>query len=172
MPSFGTQVNFSPSETTTLNRSTFIGTDDPDTTRRMRYFHNFYGQFQLTEKFGVITGFDLGAQQVRKGSSDYNFWLSPVINGQFSISQCWKVAIRAEYYQDQIGILIPTETMNGFRTSGLSLNLDFTPIPVILYRIEGRWMKSEDAIFEYRSGRSNNNFILGGSLAIRFSEIL
>jgi hypothetical protein len=170
--SFGTQVNFKPTETTTLNWSSFIGTDDPDRTRRMRYFNNFYGQFQLTEKVGLITGFDLGAQQVRIGSSDYNLWLSPVIIGQYSISQSWKVAIRAEYYQDHTGILIPTETMNGFRTSGLSLNLDYSPSTLIICRIEGRWMNSEDPIFETKTNTSTNNFIIGTSIAIRFSEVI
>ncbi len=38
--SLGTQVTYSPSPATTLNWSTFIGADDPDPTRRMRYFNN------------------------------------------------------------------------------------------------------------------------------------
>jgi hypothetical protein len=171
LPSFGTQVNFSPTETTTLNWSTFIGTDDPDFTRRMRYFNNVYGQFQLTEKLGLITGFDFGVQQSIKGSSNYNFWLSPVIIGQFSINESWKAAIRAEYYQDQTGIIIPTNTANGFQTSSLSLNLDYSPTPAIYCRIEGRWMKSEDAIFETKTNPSTNNFIIGTSMAVRLSEI-
>ncbi len=69
LPSFGTQVTYSPSESLTLNWSTFIGTDDPDETRRMRYFNNFYGQFRVSEKFEFIAGFDIGAQQESKGSS-------------------------------------------------------------------------------------------------------
>lgn len=172
LPSFGTLVKFSPNESTTLNWSAFIGTDDPDQLRRMRYFNNFYGQFQLTDRFGLITGFDFGAQQIQKGSSEYNFWLSPIIIGQFSVSQSWKAAIRVEYYQDQTGIIIQTNTLNGFRTSGISLNLDYSPSPAISCRIEGRFMKSRDAVFEYRSGQTNHNFILGGSMAIRFSEVL
>jgi hypothetical protein len=172
LPSFGTQMKFSPNESTTLNWSTFIGTDDPDQLRRMRYFNNFYGQFQLTDRFGLITGFDFGAQQIQKGSSEYNFWLSPIIIGQFSVSQSWKAAIRVEYYQDQTGIIIQTNTLNGFRTSGISLNLDYSPSPAISCRIEGRFMKSRDAVFEYRSGHTYHNFILGGSMAIRFSEVL
>ncbi len=170
--SFGTQVNFSPTQKTTLNWSTFIGTDDPDETRRLRYFNNFYGQFQLTEKFGLITGFDIGAQQSFKGSSEFDIWLSPVIIGQLSIDQSLKVGIRAEYYQDKTGIIIPTGTVNGFHTSSLSLNLDYSPTPAIFCRIEGRWMKSEEAIFETKTSLSTNNFIIGTSIAVRFSEIL
>lgn len=172
MPSFGTQVKFSPNEQIMLNWSTFIGTDDPDITRRMRYFNNFYGQFQLTEKIGFIAGFDLGVQQREKNSTEYDTWLSPVIIGQFTFHQNWKAAIRAEYYLDQTGIKIPTETPNGFKTTGISLNLDYSPIPKLACRIEGRWLKSKDKIFETPESYSNQDFFIGSSIAIKFSEKL
>ena len=172
MPSFGTQVNFSPTENITFNWSTFIGTDDPDTTRRMRYFNNLYGQFQLSEKFGLITGFDIGTQQITKNSSVYDLWFSPVIIGQFSINKNWKTAIRAEYYQDETGIIVPTGTINSFKTTGLSLNLDYSPTQNIICRLEGRWLNSQDNIFETKTTPTNNNFIIGTSIAIKFSETI
>lgn len=172
LPSFGTQVNFRPTEKITLNWSTFIGTDDPDAVRRMRYFNNFYGQFQLTNEIEVITGFDIGAQQGIKGSSHYDLWFSPVIIGQITLNKNWKTAFRAEYYQDGTGIIIPTSTLNGFRTTGLSINLDYSPIPKIAWRLEGRWLNSKDNIFETSTNPTNNNFIIGTSIAISFSEII
>ncbi|MFN3530547.1 MAG: porin [Bacteroidia bacterium] len=138
LPSFGTQVHYKPSEKVALNWSTFIGTDDPDTTRRMRYFNNFYGKFQLTEKFGFVAGFDIGTQQSAKNSSVYDLWFSPVLIGQLSFNKTWKTAIRAEYYQDETGIIIRTSTPNGFKTTGLSLNLDYSPTGNIICRLEGR----------------------------------
>jgi hypothetical protein len=170
LPSFGTQVNFSPTEKVTLNWSSFIGTDDPDETRRMRYFNNFYGQFQVAEKFDLIAGFDLGAQQSTKNSSTYDLWFSPIIIGQLSISKYWKTAVRAEYYQDETGIIIPTGTSNGFRTTGLSLNFDYSPTQNIVCRLEGRWLDSKDNIFETNTTPTNNNFIIGTSIAIKFLE--
>jgi hypothetical protein len=172
LPSFGTQINFSPSEKVEFNWSTFNGTDDPDTIRRMRYFNNFYGQFQLTEKFGLITGFDFGAQQRVKGSSTYDLWFSPVIIGQYAINKTWKTAIRAEYYQDETGIIIPTSTPNGFKTTGISLNLDYSPTQNIICRLEGRWLNSRDQIFETKSTLTDNNFIIAASIAIQFSETI
>jgi hypothetical protein len=170
LPSFGTQIIYSPTEKTTLNWSTFVGTDDPDTTTRMRYFNNFYGQFQLTEKFGLIAGFDVGIQQIIKGSSNYDLWFSPVIIGQYSLNKIWKTALRVEYYQDPTGIIIPTSTPNGFNTTGLSLNLDYSPNQNIICRLEGRWLNSKDKNFETKTTPTNNNFILGTSIAIRFSD--
>ncbi len=118
LPSFCSQIKVSPSGKVMLNWSTFIGTDDPDTTRRMRLFNNLYGQFLFTEKFGLITGFDIGAQQRVKGSSAYDFWFSPVLIAQYKINKTLKTAIRTEYYQDETGIIIPTGTTNGFQTTG------------------------------------------------------
>lgn len=66
MPSFGTQTSFTPSDKITFNWSTFLGTDDPDSTRRMRYFNNFFSKLQLTDRLGLILGFDIGFQQKLK----------------------------------------------------------------------------------------------------------
>lgn len=170
--SFGTQIKFTTSEKVTLNWSTFTGTDDPDTIRRMRYFNNLYGQFQLTDKFGLIAGFDIGTQQITKGSSIYDLWFSPVFMGQFTIDKNWKMAIRAEYYQDETGIIISTGTINGFQTAGLSLNFDYSPTQNIMCRLEGRWLNSKDHIFQTKTIPTNNNFILGISIAIKFSEAI
>jgi hypothetical protein len=171
LPSFGTQVNYSPSEIVTVNWSTFIGTDDPDETRRMRYFNNFYGQFRVSQKFEFIAGFDIGVQQRSKGSSNYDVWLSPVFIGHYTINDHWKSAIRAEYYQDETGVLIPTETPNGFQTTGVSFNLDYLPIHNIICRIEGRWLNSKDEVFESKTGMTDNNFVIATSIAIKFGKL-
>lgn len=171
LPSFGTQVSFSPSEKVTLNWSTFIGTDDPDTTRRMRYFSNLYGSFQFGEKFNLTTGFDLGIQQQFKGSAAYNLWWSGIVIAQYKIAKKWQAAIRAEYYQDETGVIIPTGTVNGFQTIGVSFNIDYAPIKHIRCRIEGRWFNSMDNIFETKTSNSNNNFIVAASIAVKLPEI-
>ena len=172
LPSFGTQVNYSPTEKVTFNWSTFIGTDDPDTTRRMRFFNNFYGQFQFTDKFRLIAGFDIGAQQRAKNSLAYDLWFSPVLIGQATINKSWKTAVRAEYYQDETGIIVPTSTPNGFKTIGLSLNFDYSPTENIICRLEGRWLKSRDQIFEIKNALTDNNYIIATSIAIRFAETI
>ncbi|MBK7428654.1 MAG: porin [Saprospiraceae bacterium] len=169
LPSFGTQIKYKPTEKISINWSTFIGADGPDSSGRMRYFNNFYSQFQVTEKFGLIAGFDIGTQQAIKGSSEYDLWFSPVLIAQYTINKSWKTAFRAEYYHDKTGIIIPVGTENGFLSSGLSLNLDYTATQNIICRFEGRWMNSPDKIFQTPTVSSNNNFIIGTSIAIKFS---
>jgi hypothetical protein len=67
--SFGTQISYKPTGNVTLNYSTFIGTDKPDSARQMRYYHNIYGIFQLSEKFGLTAGFDIGTEEKNKDNS-------------------------------------------------------------------------------------------------------
>jgi hypothetical protein len=93
-----------------------------------------------------------------------------VIIAQYEINSIWKTAFRAEYYQDKNGVIISTNTPNGFRTTGLSLNFDYAPTKNIVCRLEGRWLSSKDAIFETTTRSSNNNFIIGTSIAIKFLE--
>jgi hypothetical protein len=170
--SFGTQINYQAHESLRLNWSTFVGTNDPDSTRRMRYFNNLYGLFQVSERLGFIAGFDIGLQQKAKASSRYNLWYSPVLIGQYAFTTAWKMALRLEYYQDPGGVMIPTPLPSkwGFRTLGSSLTLDYAPSPNVICRLEGRWLRGKEAFFSSAEGPLKNNFTLGASLAVHFGE--
>src|SRR5690606_30599093 len=94
LPAFGTRIKFKSDEKFTLNWSTFLGTDAPDTIRRMRYFNNFFAEFQLSEKIRLLSGFDLGFQQKLSYSKDFDIWFSPVLITQYSLSEKWRIALR------------------------------------------------------------------------------
>jgi len=169
-PALGHQITWKPNEKITLNSSSFIGNDKPDSTRQMRYFHNFYGQFQLNPKFGITAGFDMGAEQQAKGSSDFNVWYSPVLIARYTPTEKLALAARAEYYSDKGGVIISTGTPNGFQTFGYSLNLDVRVMENVLWRLEARTFNSQkDFIFFdiNQNGTRSNNFV-GTSLSISF----
>lgn len=167
-PVFGHQITFKPTSKITLNSSSFIGNDKPDSIKQMRYFHNFYGIFQLTDKLALTTGFDIGAEQKSKGSSDYNTWYSPVVIFKISPNSKNNIAMRAEYYSDAKGVIINTGRPNGFKTWGYSLNYDYLIRDNIMWRIEGRGFSGKDKTFEKDGKPVNTNFILSTSLAISF----
>lgn len=170
LPSFGTQLKLKPNANTTFNWSTFIGTDYPDSTRRMRYFNNLYGVFQISKKLSITAGFDYGVQQSQKNSGSYNTWFSPIIISQFTIKPFLKTAIRAEYYSDINGIIIATKSINGFNTYGLSGNIDYLPTENTILRFEARWLHSKDDLFTTNNSTSNHNFIIATSLSVRFTK--
>jgi hypothetical protein len=171
LPSFGTQVTFKPSENITLNSSSFIGTDKPDSARLMRYFHNFYGIFRLAKGVGLTVGFDYGWED-KNAVPGSNVWLSPVVIAKFMLSEKLAMAIRGEYYEDKNGVIIPiatgTATPNGFKTTGVSANLDYQVHANALWRIEIRHLNSKDAVFEKYDDVSENNTAVTTSLAISF----
>ena len=167
-PSFGHQVTYRPNSKITLNSSSFIGSDTPDSTRQMRYFHNFYAQLQLNPKLSLIAGFDIGAQQKLKRSSNYNIWFTPIIITKYSPSEKVSIVARGEYYSDVSGVIISTGTTNGFQTYGYSLNFDYSITTNIMWRIEARGLTSKDNIFTLNNKPSTQNYFTTTSLAISF----
>ncbi|MBN8825131.1 MULTISPECIES: porin [unclassified Spirosoma] len=173
-PSFSTQVQFKPSDKVTLNWSTFIGSDRPDSLKQGRFFNNFYAIINPAGKVGVILGFDIGADRKPIGPGDRRIgtgsyvWYSPVVIARVATSAKSYLAGRIEYYADQNGVIISTGTPNGFQTIGYSLNYDYAIMPNALVRIEGKMYDSKDAIFETATGFSKTNSSLTTSLAISF----
>jgi hypothetical protein len=168
-PAFGHQLTYKPSSKVTLNSSSFIGSDTPDSTKRMRYFHNFYGIFQLNERVGLILGFDIGMQQKAKASSEYDTWYSPVAILKYSPSNRVNVAVRGEYYSDKNQVIVSTGTPNGFQTWGYSVNLDYNIADNLMWRIEGRGFNNKDQSFANSDNKpSSQNYFMTTSLALSF----
>ena len=167
-PAFGHQLTYKPNASITLNSSSFIGSDKADSVRQMRYFHNFYGIFQLTPKLALTTGFDFGAEQKFKGSSKYNNWFSPVIILKVSPNAKNNISARIEYYKDENGVIISTATPNGFNTLGYSVNYDYLIRNNIICRIEGRGFSGKDKTFVKDGKPINYNFSFTTSLAVSF----
>lgn len=167
-PAFGSQVTWKLSGNATLNWSTYVGNEQPDSLRTWRYFNNFYGQFKVSEKVNLTAGFDIGVQQTERGSSDYNTWYAPVFIAQYKPTAKIQLAARAEYYQDKSGVIIATETENGFKTYGFSANFDYLPADNVMFRIEARSLTGKDEIFTASGDPSKNNFFITTALAISF----
>lgn len=169
-PSFGTQVNFHPSDKLTLNWSTFVGTDDPDSIRRIRIVNDFYGLFSLTERISLIAGIDIGIQQQSKNSTAYNNWITPVMIVHYKLNKHWSTAFRAEYFNDKQEVIVSTHNSMGFQTAGFSGNLDYFPSPNIACRLEARWLTSHNPTFKREDGFVQDNFFIVGSVALRFEK--
>ena len=166
--SWGTQIQYKPSDKVLLNYSNFIGTDKPDNARLSRLFHNIYGIFSFTDKLGVTAGFDIGTEEKTAGNNDKNTWYSPVVMVKYAISDSWTIVARGEYYSDENGVIISTGTPNGFKTTGFSLGIDHAPAKNVLVRLEARNLSSKDDIFAKPSGFTNSNTFITSSIAVSF----
>lgn len=166
--SVGHQLTYKPSDKVTLNSSSFVGNTFPNEDKRMRYFHNFYGIFQLTDKWGLITGFDIGAEQKTKGSESYSSWYSPVLIARYSVNSKINLSARGEYYADKYGVIIPTGTLNGFKTMGYSVNFDYNMYSNVVWRVEARTLNSKDDIFVNNANLRATDTFVTTALAISF----
>lgn len=169
VPSFGHQLIYKPNDKLTLNSSSIIGSEKADSIRQMRYFHNLYAIYQVNDKWGISAGFDIGIEQIAKGSSKYNSWYTPVVTMRFKPSERFGFTIRGEYYYDKNGVIVSTGTPNGFRTFGYSLNADYYILPNLVWRTEIKNLDSKDAIFLDRDEDVNKNSISAiSSIAVNF----
>jgi hypothetical protein len=171
-PAFGTQVTYKPNTKTTLNWSTFVGNDKPDTTSQLRVFNNLYAQLQVTERFGVILGCDIGVEQAPSagnppsGQPGTSAWVTPIAIARYQLGEKNYLAARLEYYQDKDGVIIATVTPNGFQTWGYSLNFDRWVSANVLWRVEARSLTSNDKVFADLNGRPTvSNTFFTGSIA-------
>jgi opacity protein-like surface antigen len=167
-PSVGHQVTYKPNSNITLNSSSYIGNDKSDADRRVRYFHNFYGQYKINYQWSLMAGFDVGAEQSQKNSKSYNVWLSPIIITRYSYSDKLSFSARAEYYQDKDQVIINTDTPNGFRTFSYSVNLDYSVSNNLAIRAEIRKFHSKDKIFQQHKGFSADSLTATTSAILHF----
>jgi len=173
-PSFTTQVQYRPSSNLTLNWSSFLGSDRPDSLRQGRFFNNFYAIINPAGRFGVILGFDIGTDRkpvIRAGSErrvdgggNY-FWYSPVVIARYKTSDKSYINGRIEYYDDKNAVIIG---IPGFKTTGYSLGYDYAILPNALFRIEGKVYDSKNPVFDGKNGLVRNNTSLTTSLAVSF----
>jgi hypothetical protein len=167
-PAIGHQLTYKASDKLTINSSSFIGNDKSDAQRQMRYFHDFYVQWQLNEQWGLITAFDIGAEQAASGNG-YNVWYSPNVVLRYTYSDRLQFAARLEHYRDKHGVIISTGTEHGFQTTGYSVNMDYRLNPRMVWRNELRQFNSRDAIFDKDSVRLvDNNLMAVTALTISF----
>lgn len=172
LPSYGTQLTFKPNNAITVNSSTFIGTDTPDSARQMRYFHNFYGIFQITEMVGLTVGFDYGLEEKSAETNSTNAWYSYVAIARFVLSDKTALAVRGEYYNDENGVIIRVANSNGtakgIKATGVSANFDYQVRLNVVWRFEIRNFASEDELFVRKDVFSKTNTFMATSLAVSF----
>lgn len=170
--SFSGQLHYNPKDKLEFSWSTFIGTDDPDTTRRMRYFNDFFILYALNEKWNLHAGIDFGFQQKSKGSTEYDGWFVSTLLANYIFQPTWAIGARVEYISDVNNIVIKNPSPYQYSCWGFSGNLDFKPNKLIMARVEGRYLISQDEVFVRGDSFKRDDLFITLSLSIDFNKVI
>jgi hypothetical protein len=168
----GTQIQWKPTAKLLLNSSTFYGNEQPqDSLKRRRYFHNFYLTYAASPRLSLAVVFDVGKQQSQYHRG-YDTWHAGSAFVKYQLADQFSTTLRGEYYYAQRGVFIngisPGLTDADFKTGGTSLNVDYLPTANVVFRVEGRYFRSQNAIFQHDNGLSRNYGNLTTSVALSF----
>lgn len=167
--SYGTKINYSK-EKMELNWSTFLGTNDPDSIRRMRYFSNLYAVFTWDKKFALTFGFDYGIQQKEKNSENYHHWYNITAIGKMALSNKLNTALRVEYFKDYNLVVMQSFNNQAIDVYGGSLNFDYQTNKNLLFRVESRFLISKNELFLKNNQPHKNNIHVVASMIFRIGQ--
>ena len=162
----GTQLTYKPTDGVLLNWSTFAGNEQPDSAAaRLRVFNDLYAVVALSSSLSLAAVFDIGVQQ-RIDSDTYDTWHAAALMLRHAFSDRWAAAARVEYFFDRTGVLVPTGTPDNFQTASASVNIDFAPTSMMLWRLEARLFNSKDPVYPTQTDMKKNDGFLVLSTAI------
>ncbi|RAK70624.1 porin [Hymenobacter edaphi] len=170
----GTQLQWKPTAKLLVNSSTFYGNEQPrDSTRRRRFFHDFYLSYAATDRLSLAAVFDVGAQQRPASQRGADTWHAGAALLRYQLTDKWAAAARYEYYRARRGVIIrsisPAPADADFNLGGASLNLDYAPTAHVLVRVEGRALRSRQAPFRTDADRPTTRYAnVTSSVALSF----
>lgn len=171
LPSLGWQWIHTFQNQSKLNWSFWTGSDHPDSSRKWRYFNNFYWQGKKG-KWTYTIGLDIGMEQKAINSSGHFVWHSPVLITQYSATDKWRASFRMERYADPHQVITKPANGSAVNVNGQSFNVDFLPNQSLICRIEWRSLQSkEHAFFKGNEYTRSINYITT-SVAYQISNTL
>jgi hypothetical protein len=144
--SFGTQAQVKLSSKTSLNSSTYLGKEGPDSISKFRAFHNFFLTYEIDTKNNIALLFDIGIQQTIR--PHYANWWGAALLYQHKFCPALLAAGRIEYYRDPQGSIISFYQPRAFSLFSYSVNIDYVRLKWFSLRMETRFMKAGIPVFE------------------------
>lgn len=162
--SIGTQVSYTPNEYWSYNYSSFIGSDLPKSVGHTRWYHNFYASAQLTPKWKLLVGMDVGTDFF---PTEQKTWFSPVLQSQYAFQPTLLLGGRWEWFSDrQMTALSYENQTSGKNIQGLSMNLDWKFSKNFMWRNEAKVFISSEPIFQNKK----EQYLWTGSFIFRLTQ--
>jgi hypothetical protein len=169
----GVQLQYRPSGRWLLNYSNYLGDEGPeaepgeeDPGALIRFFHDLYAQYTVSESFSVAGVFDVGTQELADDESAT--WYGAALLARVQLAPKWALGLRVERYADPDQGNLVTGLEDGFETNSASLNLDWLPAERVWLRVEGRVFDSDAAVWPSDDGLEDGTAFVLASIAITF----
>jgi len=160
----GTQLTYTPSPSLTINYSTFAGNIYPDSVAKMRLFNNLYTIININNKTNIIAGIDYGSQQTTGNTHYWRTWMGAALIASYKTSSKTTIAARAEYYQDNNGIITAPLPHGYLHTRAYSANIDYAIAYNVLWRTEVKMYHSTTPL--YSTTAATTSYLATTSVAI------
>jgi len=170
--SIGGRAAYTINKDSYISYANFYGTDDPDSTRRMRFFNDLHTRFKINEHWGFLAQSVFGIQQQSKGSNVYNTWYGFYALAKYFINDKFSTGIGWDYYSDPDQVIVTGLNNSDYVTSGLLLNFDYWVFKRVLCRLEGRWFSSINDIYPRGETFVKDNVFVIISMSISFEKII
>lgn len=159
IPALGTQLVYQPKKSFSLNWSSYLGTEGPDSNAQVRFFHNLFANIGVGDNINVLLGFDLGLMRSNNESHDIMAWYCPTAIFEFSLPEEQTVVLRLEHYSNDVDL--------NLATTGMSLGYKRLFYDKLIWRCEMRLLNDYAYSFVKRDGTTtHNNAALTTSLAL------
>lgn len=159
-----------------FNWGMFIGDEAPRHQRAaFRWYNNIFAKIWLNDRWIVAPMLDLGwEQQVTAGNKKKPWapWQSFGLSVRYAVTDKHGVAARYDRTRDPSTIIpeLNTGTPHGWNSNGYTLTYEYLYSATLTLRLEGRYVKSEDAVFQTSSktGLSDEDSFLTSQIALSF----
>ena len=128
--------------------------------RQFRFFHNLYTTYAFSKKLNTSFYFDYGSEK-KIMSSESDKWWGVLWKLQWQACKKMNWSFRYEHFSDPGEVIFNPASLNRFRVSGISTNIDWKISKNILWRNELRLFNSPDNLFTRDNipEKNNTNFL-------------
>ncbi len=161
-----TQLEYRPTDKLLLNWSNYLGDENSalQPTYGLRFLTDMYAIYKPTKKLSFTADTYWGRQETHKGTNSKNWWQANIC-AEYLIKPNWRIAARAEYFEDAGATIIQTlPNLAGLSTFSASAGINWRVNKKAMMRLEGRQYLSDKKVYANQS----QDFLLVAGMSVAF----
>ena len=155
--SFGSKVEWTYAENSTVSWNTYVGNDEPIGAARLRIHNNLWLDHAISETVRAVVMGDVSLLENR-ATGNYDVAWYAAVKGGWRFTQLFRLGGRVEYMSDPSNVLALTGP--AFETVGASLGLDVFPMEHVILRSEIRSLNASEAVFPSDAGSEKSDLFI------------